>query len=125
MVGHVLASLVISGVPVAGLAAGIAVVLGPAPAGAGLGGLLLHALLWLAPATVVGFSVTAVLVCGLVRLLSLWIREGHSPVRSGTTASNWPTWVLRRTGATRSFRRAGGASSSDRCPAMSARRAWS
>lgn len=91
LVAYGLVSLLIAGVPVAGLAAGAAVALASAPVAAGVGALLAHALLWLPLATVVGFTVTALLVLGLTRLLGLGVREGHVPVRSGAGLAAWAT----------------------------------
>ena len=89
--GYLVASLVIAAIPVAGLGAGLAVVLATAPRGVGVGALLGHALAWLAPAVVVGFTVVALHVLALVRLLGLAITEGPVPVHSGRGLAAWAT----------------------------------
>ncbi len=89
--GYAVAARVIAGVPVAGLAAGAAVVLAGAPTDAGLGPLLGHTLTWLPAATLVGFAVVALLVLGLVRVAGVFVVEGHSPVHSGRGLAAWAT----------------------------------
>ncbi len=90
-VAYGVVSLVLAVVPLLGVAAGLALVLVTAPRGAGVGGMLLHALVWLAPATVLGFVVVAVSVLGLVRFLGLFVRVGAHPVQSGAGLAAWAT----------------------------------
>ena len=89
--GYLIASLVIAGIPLAGLAAGAAVVLATAPAPLGVLALLGHALAWLPLAVLVGFTLVALLVLGLVRLVGLFVVECHVPVHSGRGLAAWTT----------------------------------
>ena len=89
--GYVAASLVIAGIPVAGLAAGVALVLATAPAGAGITALLGHALALLPLAVLLGFALVALLVLGLVRALAPFVTEGPVPVHSGRGLAAWAT----------------------------------
>ncbi|MFP5416712.1 MAG: Pls/PosA family non-ribosomal peptide synthetase [Actinomycetes bacterium] len=90
-VGYAAAALLIAGIPVAGLAVGIGVAVASAPAGMGLPGLMMRALVWLPVATLAGFLTTALLVLGAVRLLARGVREGPHPVHSRAGLAAWAT----------------------------------
>lgn len=86
-------SLVIAGIPVAGIAVGLWLTLATlrTPTALGLAALLAHALAWLPLATLLGFATSALLVLVLVRLLALAVREGPHPVQSGRGLAAWAT----------------------------------
>lgn len=90
-VGYAMMSLLIAGIPVAGVAVGVAVAIAQTPSGVGVAGLLVHTVLWLPLATLLGFGTVALLVLIVVRLLELGVREGPSPVQSGHGLAAWAT----------------------------------
>uniref|UniRef100_A0A942Y969 Amino acid adenylation domain-containing protein n=1 Tax=Neobacillus citreus TaxID=2833578 RepID=A0A942Y969_9BACI len=86
-------SVVVAGLPVAGVAMGLVVaaaLVGPAP---DLGSALLRALVTVPLATVVAGAVYALLVVVAVRLLGIGLHEGRHPVRSRT---GWQVWCTER-----------------------------
>lgn len=86
-------SVAVAGLPVIGVAAGVAVAwLLVGPAGS-LGEALLRALLWVPLATVVAGAVYALLVVVSVRLLGIGLVEGRHPVRSRI---GWQAWSTER-----------------------------
>ncbi|WIA98804.1 Pls/PosA family non-ribosomal peptide synthetase [Curtobacterium sp. MCBA15_012] len=86
-------SVVVAGLPVVGVAAGVAVVaalVGPAPS---VGAAVLHGLAVVPLGTLVAGAVYAVLVVAAVRLLALRLHEGRHPVRS---RQGWQAWCTER-----------------------------
>ena len=88
--GYLACSLVIAGIPLAGLVVGGAVALASAPVGS-IGALLAHVLAWLPLAVIAGFATVALLVLGFVRLAGLFVVEGPVPVHSGRGLAAWAT----------------------------------
>jgi non-ribosomal peptide synthetase-like protein len=86
-------SVAVAGLPVIGVAAGVAVawlLVGPASS---LGDAVLRALVWVPLATVVAGAVYALLVVVSVRLLGIGLVEGRHPVRSRI---GWQAWSTER-----------------------------
>ncbi len=93
LVAYGVASVVVAGLPVAGVAAGLAVaVVLVGPAGT-LGTAVLRGLAAVPLATLVAGLVYAVLVVAAVRLLALGLHEGRHPVRS---RPGWQAWCTER-----------------------------
>lgn len=91
LLGYALLALLVAALPGAAILAGLATVW---PALAGAGGAreaLVAALPWLPLASLVGYLVLALLVLGLTRLLGVFVRPGHYPVRSAAGMAIWGT----------------------------------
>ena len=93
LVAYGVGSLAVAGLPVVGVAAGLAVaVAAVGPAGT-LGAAVLRGLAAVPLATLVAGLVYAVLVVAAVRLLALGLDEGRHPVRSRV---GWQAWCTER-----------------------------
>ena len=86
-------SVLFGALPLAALAAGLAVVGWGVRGTATLGEAVLPALAWSVPATAAAMVVYAALTVLGVRVLSLGLREGYHPVRS---RSGWQLWATER-----------------------------
>ncbi|WP_328390173.1 Pls/PosA family non-ribosomal peptide synthetase [Nocardia sp. NBC_00416] len=86
-------SLALAGVPLLGLAAGLAVITWSVRDSPDLGSALLPAFLCLPIATLVSLIVYAVVTIVAVRLLSVGLTEGYHPVRSRV---GWQVWATER-----------------------------
>lgn len=93
LVAYGVGSVVVAGLPVVGVTAGLAVAITlVGPAGT-LGAAVLRALAAVPLATIVAGLVYAVLVVAAVRLLALGLHEGRHPVRS---RPGWQAWCTER-----------------------------
>ncbi len=90
---YAVTALVLSWLPLASAASGLAVLWGAWRGTAGAGDALRVAVVLALPATVVALAVHALLTLAIVRLLGLRLREGHHPVRSRI---GWQVWATER-----------------------------
>lgn len=88
-----LTSMLLGGLPLLALAAGLAVIGWGVRDTASVSDAILPALLWTPVATVVAVLLYAALTVAGVRLLSLGLREGYHPVRSRI---GWQVWATER-----------------------------
>ncbi len=91
MVGYAAASALIAGIPVAGIATGLALIVdavGPDALGAVALG---RALVWTPAATLAGWIVMTALVLAVVRLAAPFVAPGHHPVQSREGLATWAT----------------------------------
>ncbi|MET3450218.1 Pls/PosA family non-ribosomal peptide synthetase [Curtobacterium sp. 1544] len=86
-------SVAVAGLPVLGVASGVAVAWFLVGSASSLGDAVLRALVWVPLATVVAGAVYAALVVGTVRLLGIGLHEGRHPVRSRI---GWQVWCTER-----------------------------
>lgn len=86
-------SLVLAGLPVASLAAGLGVLVWASRDAGTLGAAAASAALWIPAAAVIPPAVYAILTLLGVRLLSIGLREGYHPVRS---RQGWQLWATER-----------------------------
>jgi non-ribosomal peptide synthetase-like protein len=84
-------STLIAGLPGIAVLAGVAVVLPQLRSATSAGDFLLHALAWLPLAALAAYSVLALSILLLVRLLGAGMTAGHHPVRSATGVRIWAT----------------------------------
>ena len=88
-----LSSLVLAGIPLLSLAAGLAVIGSWALHADRLRGVALRALVLLPVATITSLAVFAVITLILVRLMSIRLTKGYHPVRSRV---GWQVWMTER-----------------------------
>src|SRR5690606_17510214 len=93
VVAYGIASLALGALPLAGLAAGLAVIAWGVRDSVSFAGALLPAFLWLPVATLFSLLVYAVTTVVAVRLLSIGLTEGYHPVRSRV---GWQVWATER-----------------------------
>lgn len=86
-------SLLISGLPILALAAGIVLVGWGVHDAADLGDAMVRALAWLPAATLLALFVFAAVTLAAVRALGIGLREGYHPVRSRV---GWQVWATER-----------------------------
>lgn len=86
-------SMLLGALPLAALAAGLAVVGWGVRGTTSVVDAIVPALVWIVPATMAAVAVYAVLTFLGVRVLSLGLREGYHPVRS---RSGWQLWATER-----------------------------
>lgn len=88
-----LTSLLLGALPLAALAAGLAVIGWGVRDTASVGTAVLPALVWVVPATLTAVLAYAALTVLSVRLLAVGVHEGYQPVRS---RSGWQLWATER-----------------------------
>ncbi len=86
-------SVVVAGLPVVGVIAGVAVAVALVGPASSIGQAVLRALAAVPLASLVAGAVYAVLVVGAVRLLAIALHEGRHPVRS---RQGWQAWCTER-----------------------------
>ncbi|GJF10433.1 amino acid adenylation protein [Mycolicibacterium cyprinidarum] len=86
-------SVLLGALPLAALAAGLAVIGWGVSGTASVGAAVLPALLWVVPATLAALLTYAALTVVAVRLLAIGLHEGYHPVRS---RSGWQLWATER-----------------------------
>ncbi len=93
LVAYGVGSVVVAGLPVVGVAAGVTVAAGLVGRADTIGSAVLHGLAAVPLTTLVAGAVYAGLVVVAVRLLGIGLREGRYPVRSRT---GWQAWCTER-----------------------------
>jgi non-ribosomal peptide synthetase-like protein len=88
-----LTSLMLAGLPLLAVAAGLVVIGLAVQHTRSLSQALLPGLLWTPPAAVTGIAVYALTTVVIVRLLSIGLRQGYHPVRS---RAGWQLWTTER-----------------------------